>query len=86
MIIEECKLPKANQLVVDYLAGKKTVQHFFDYDFQDEQSYILRKRDLKEQVFPREALAKHLLSFNQKFTSHPHVKISKNCDWKIVRL
>lgn len=73
MIIEECKLPKANQLVVDYLAGKKTVQHFFDYDFQDEQSYILRKRDLKEQVFPREALAKHLLSFNQKFTSHPHV-------------
>lgn len=66
-------LPKSNQLVTDYVAGDGKAQHFFDYDYRDEEAYILRKRDLQEQAFPREALAQHLLKFNRKYTSHPNV-------------
>jgi len=73
MIVEECKLPKANQLVADYLAGEINAQRFFDYDYRDLDTYLLRVRDLKEQIFPREALVEHLLTFNRKFTSHPNV-------------
>lgn len=73
MIVEECTLPKSNQLVADYRVGEKNALQFFDYDYRDEQTYLLRKRDLNEQIFPREALVDHLLTFNRKFTTHPNV-------------
>lgn len=73
MIVEECTLPKSNQLVRDYLAGEKNALQFFDYDYRELETYLLRMRELKEQIFPREALVEHLLTFNRKYTSHPNV-------------
>lgn len=73
MRIEECALPKMNSLVSDYVAGEKKARAYFDYDFTDHHAYLNRRLELRDQQFPREALADHLYEFNKQFTTHPNV-------------
>lgn len=73
MLIDECTLPKSNQLVTDYLSGEKKVQAYFEYDYKDFQTYINRRHELSDQQFPREALVEHLLQFNEQFSTHPKI-------------
>lgn len=73
MLIDECTLPKSNQLVNDYVSGKEKVQPYFEYDYKDMQTYINRRHELSDEKFPREALVEHLLQYNEQFTTHSKV-------------
>ena len=73
MIIEECNLPYNNQFVNDYLRGDRDVKQLFDYDFTQREAYEKRMADLRTKTFPRAELVRFLLSFNEKYCSHPNV-------------
>ncbi|HET7616038.1 MAG TPA: bacillithiol biosynthesis cysteine-adding enzyme BshC, partial [Bacillales bacterium] len=67
MEMTEIKLPQKSQLASDYFAGNRRVLSFFDYDYREDACFEERLEELRDTVFPREALAGVLNAFNKRY-------------------
>ncbi len=67
MEIQSVSNPPTSHFVKSYLTNNIDIEKYFDYDIHDSTVFQKRQVDLFARSFPREALAEHLLTFNQRF-------------------
>ncbi|MBE4908830.1 bacillithiol biosynthesis cysteine-adding enzyme BshC [Bacillus luteolus] len=70
MEIQSVSNPPTSHFVKSYLTNNIDIDKYFDYNIHDSTVFQKRQVDLLVRSFPREALAEHLLSFNQRFQCH----------------
>lgn len=69
-------LPATNPFATEYGKQASTVQNFFEYNYQEPNTYLTRWRDLQERTFHREALANVIEKFMASYPSSSMVEQS----------
>lgn len=69
-------LPSTNQFATDYSTGNSFIRPLFHYQFQENESYKKRIKDLENISFKREELADYIGEYMSKFPSSNEVDTS----------
>jgi bacillithiol biosynthesis cysteine-adding enzyme BshC len=69
-------LPANNRFATDYLAQTPDVMQFFHYNYQNDNDYIERVKELQHRSFKRKELAEHIRRYMARFPSSTQVEQS----------
>lgn len=76
MEIVNLSLPATNKFATEYFAGKRQIEQYFHYNFQEKAHYRERIEELSRRSFMRSELANHISEFMKPYPTSHKVKES----------